>query len=129
MTKFKSSSVKESITNAVHGLKLAVSSQRNFVIELIVSVIVIIAALLLRFSFTDFLIVIVFISLVLICELFNSVVEFVLDAVYKNNYSKLVEMAKDISAGIVLLIVCISFVSGVLLYGRYFIKFIMKFLS
>ena len=29
MTKFKSSSVKESISNAIHGLKLAVSSHRN----------------------------------------------------------------------------------------------------
>ena len=37
MTKFKSSGFRESVSNAVHGLKLAFFSQRNFVIEVIIS--------------------------------------------------------------------------------------------
>ena len=53
MTKFKSSSVMESISNAIHGLKLAISSQRNFVIEVFVSMAVILGSLILRFSITD----------------------------------------------------------------------------
>ncbi len=122
MTKFKSSSVKESISNAIHGLKLAVSSQRNFVIEILISLIVIITSLLFKFSITDICILIVMIAFVLVCELLNSVIEFTLDAVYKNNYSKLVEMAKDMSAGMVLLIACISVIIGILLFGKYFIK-------
>ncbi len=124
MTKFKSSSVAESISNAIHGLKLAVSSQRNFVIEIFISIAVIIGALLFRFTITDICILIVMIALVLICELLNSVIEFTLDAVYKNNYSRLVEMAKDMSAGMVLLIACISVIIGLLLFGKYFIKLI-----
>ena len=122
MTKFKSSGVKESISNAIHGLMLAVSSQRNFVIELIISVVVIIMGLLFRFTATDMCILIIMIALVLICELLNSVIEFTLDAVYKNNYSRLVEMAKDMSAGMVLLIACISVLVGMILFGSYAIK-------
>ena len=117
MTKFKSSSVKESIYNAIRGLNLAVSSQRNFRIELLFSVIVIISALLLKFSITDICILIIMITIVLVCELLNSIIEFSLDAIYKNKYSRLVEMAKDMSAGMVLLTAVISVIIGILLFG------------
>ncbi len=126
MTKFKSSSVAESIYNAVRGLKLAISSQRNFRIEVPIAFIVLISALILRFSITDICILILTIAMVLICELLNSVIEFTLDAVYKNNYSKLVEMAKDMSAGMVLLIAGISFLIGIILFGKYLIIFFIK---
>ena len=117
MTKFKSSSVKESINNAIHGLRLALSSQRNFVIEFLFAIIVLLLAMLLRFSITDICILLVMIAIVMISELINSVIEFTLDAVYKNNYSKLVEMAKDMSAGMVLLSAGISIIVGILLFG------------
>ncbi len=123
MTKFKSSSVWESISHAVHGLKLALHSQRNFVIEVIFSFFALGLAFLLRFSITDICIVIIMITIVLICELLNSAIEFTLDAVYKNNYSKLVEMAKDMSAGMVLLVAIMSVFVGIILYGSYAFKF------
>ncbi len=122
MTKFKSTSVFESISHAIHGLKLALYSQRNFVIEVIISVVAIVLALILRFSITDICIVILMITLVLVCELLNSAIEFTLDAVYKNNYSRLVEMAKDMSAGMVLLVAMISVIIGLILYGSYIFK-------
>ncbi len=59
------------------------------------------------------------IAIVLICELLNSVIEFTLDAVYGNNYSKLVEMAKDMSAGMVLLAAISSVVVGIVLFYPY----------
>ncbi len=117
MTKFKSSSVKESISNALHGLRLALSSQRNFVIEFLFAIVVLLSAMLLRFSITDICILLVMIAIVLVAELINSVIEFTLDAVYKNTYSKLVEMAKDMSAGMVLLSAGISILVGILLFG------------
>ena len=123
MTKFKSSSVWESISHAVHGLKLALHSQRNFVIEVIFSFFALGLAFLLKFSITDICIVIIMITIVLICELLNSAIEFTLDAVYKNNYSKLVEMAKDMSAGMVLLVAIMSVFVGIILYGSYAFKF------
>ncbi len=123
MTRFKSSSVKESISHALRGLKLALSSQRNFVIEFLFGILVLFCAIFLRFDITDICIVIVMIAIVLICELINSVIEFTLDAVYKNNYSKLVEMAKDISAGMVLLSAIISVVVGILIFTKNIISY------
>ena len=62
--------------------------------------------------------------MVLFAELFNSVVECMLDAVYKNNYSKIVEMAKDMAAGSV----CIISACALILGGMLFInKLIMLF--
>lgn len=122
MTRFKSSSVVESISNAVRGLKLAISSQRNFVIEVIIAVIAFLSAVILGFTSTDKCILLIMIAIVLVCEMLNSVIEFTLDAVYKNSYSKLVEMAKDMSAGMVLLVAIISVVVGIFLYFPYIIK-------
>jgi diacylglycerol kinase len=122
MTRFKSSSVVESISNAVRGLKLAISSQRNFVIEVIIAIIAFISAIILGFTSTDKCILLIMIAIVLVCEMLNSVIEFTLDAVYKNSYSKLVEMAKDMSAGMVLLVAIISVVVGIFLYFPYIIK-------
>ena len=122
MTRFKSSGVRESIQNAIRGLNLAISSQRNFRIEIFIAIIVLVLAILLKFSVTDICILILMITIVLISELLNSVIEFTLDAVYKNNYSKLVGMAKDISAGMVLLVAIISVIVGILLFGSNLIK-------
>lgn len=125
MTKFKSSGIKESIANALHGLRLAFFSQRNFVIEVVIALAALVLAFFLKFSATDFCIVILMITLVLVCELLNSAIEFALDAVYKNNYSRLVEMAKDMSAGMVLLVAFSSAVLGCVLYGSYVFKLII----
>ena len=75
MTKFKSSGIKESIINAIHGLKLAVSSQRNFVIEFLFSIVALMAAIMLKFPVTDICILIVMIAVVLAAELINTVIE------------------------------------------------------
>ena len=97
MTKFKASNFVESFGYAWRGLKLAFNSQRNFVFEVIIAFFVILASVLLRFDFSDIAILVIMCAIVLICEMFNSVIEFSLDAVFKNEYSKLVEMAKDMA--------------------------------
>ncbi len=125
MTRFKSSSVIESLSNAIRGLKLALFSQRNFKIEVCIAVVVLILAFLLKFSQTDICIIVLTIAMVLICEMLNSIIEFTLDATYKNTYSKLVEMAKDMSAGMVLLSAIISVIVGLLLFGKYLINYFL----
>ncbi len=119
MTKYKSKNVMASFSNAIHGLKLAFFSQRNFVIEVCVAVFVFFVAIFLKFSFSDIALLILMIAVVLFAELVNSVFEFTLDAVYKNKYSKQVQMAKDISAGMVLLISILSILFGGFLFCPY----------
>jgi len=42
-------------------------------------------------------------AIVLICELLNSIIEFVIDAYYKTKWARLAKMSKDMGAGVVLL--------------------------
>lgn len=104
MSKYSEKSFLKSFGYARRGLKLAIKSQRNFLRQICTAILVIIAAFILKFSHIEFCIIIVVISFVLFAELFNSVTEFLFDAVFKNRYSKLAEMAKDMAAGAV----CIS---------------------
>lgn len=124
MTKFKSNNVIQSLKNAFHGLKLVFCSQRNLVIEIITAICVLFTGIILNFSITDICILILVSLIVIVCELLNSVVEFTLDAIYKNHYSKLVEMAKDISAGMVLFSCLISVIIGVILFSKYLKVFV-----
>lgn len=119
MTKFKSRNYSQSVNHALKGLRLAIYSQRNFKLEATIAIIVFVAAELLKFSITDMAILILTIAFVLVAELLNSIIEFTLDAVYKNNYSKLVEMAKDMAAGMVFFSVFMSSIIGIFLFVPY----------
>ena len=57
------------------------------------------------------------IAFVIVTEMLNSAIEFSLDAVFHNRYSKLVGMAKDISAGAVMFASVTAIIIGVLLFG------------
>ena len=55
--------------------------------------------------------------MVIVSEMLNTAIEFALDSIYHNKYSKMVGMAKDISAGAVMLATVVSIIIGVILFG------------
>jgi len=116
MSKYSEKSFLKSFGYALRGLKLAIKSQKNFRRQIFTAIIAIIFAFLLKFSPSEFCIIIIVTGMVLFGELFNSVIEFLLDAVYKNNYSKLVEMAKDMAAGAVCIVSFCALAVGLILY-------------
>lgn len=116
MSKFTAGKFSQSLSFALKGLRIAYKSQRNFRTQIFVGSIALIAAILFQFTMVEFCLLFFVIAMVLICELFNSVIEFVLDATYRNKYSKLVEMSKDMSAGAVLLATILSIIIGLLLF-------------
>ena len=56
--------------------------------------------------------------MVIVAEMVNSGLEYGLDAVFHNKYSKLVGMAKDIAAGAVMFATFISTIIGAILFGE-----------
>ena len=66
------------------------------------------------------------IGLVICAELFNSVIEFALDALYRNKKNTLVGMAKDMSAGAVLVAVFTSGIIGAILFLNHIYDFIVQ---
>ena len=77
---------------------------------------VLILGALLGFDVIRFCILLFAIAMVMVSEMINSAIEFTLDSYYHNRFNRMVGMAKDISAGAVMLATFVSIVIGVLLF-------------
>ncbi|MBQ2870691.1 diacylglycerol kinase family protein [bacterium] len=117
MSKYSHNNFLGSFSTARKGLRLALKSQKNFRYHSIAAIIVLILAVLLKFNYLELCILIFAIGFVMVAELFNSVIEFSLDAYYRNKYSTLVKMAKDMAAGGVLIATTTSILVGIVLFG------------
>ncbi len=118
MTKFKSQGFGNTFKNARKGFRLVVKSEKNLRIHLVVASLVIAFGFIFQFTAVEFCILLMAIANVIVAEMLNTAVEFALDSVYHNKYSKMVGMAKDISAGAVMFATVISSIIGCLLFGK-----------
>ena len=119
MTKFKSQGFNNTFKNARKGFRLVLKSEMNIRIHIVIALLVLITAFLLNFNAIEYCIVILTIAMVMITEMINTAIEFTLDAVYHNRYSKMVGMAKDISAGAVMFASVIAIIIGCIIFGRH----------
>ncbi len=116
MSKFKSQGFSNTFKNARKGLRLVLKSEINIRVHFCVAALILIAAVLLGFSVTKICVLLLTISAVICAEMVNSAIEFSLDAVFHNKYSKLVGMAKDIAAGAVMFTTFVAIAIGLLLF-------------
>ena len=117
MTKFKSQGFNGTFRNARKGFNIAIKSEINIRIHVGIATFVLFLALLLKFSAVEFCILLFVIALVIVSEMLNTAIEFALDSIYHNRYSRMVGMAKDISAGAVLFATATSIAVGIILFG------------
>ena len=118
MNKFQSRSFQKSVMYALNGVRLAFRSQRNFRKHLVIALLTFVVAYFLKVTIVEFCIILFANTLVLVCEMFNSVVEFVIDAYYKNKWAKLAKLAKDIGAGAVLVSASVSAIISLIIYAN-----------
>ena len=109
----------QSQLHAIEGIIKIVKNERNFRIQIVVAILVILIGLLLKISHTDWIAVGFLIALVLISEAFNSVIEAVCDTVSKE-YRVNIKYAKDVSAGAVLVSAILSVILGLIIFIPYF---------
>lgn len=117
VSKYKAPGFAGTFKNSFKGIRLALKSERNIRIHFTIALLAIITGIVLRFSTVEFCLLLVAISMVIMTEMVNSAIEFTLDAIFHNRYSKLVGMAKDIAAGAVMIATFISIAIGILLFG------------
>lgn len=127
MNKFQSRSFQKSVMYALNGVRLAFRSQRNFRKHILIAILTFSIAFFLHVELIEFCMIIFANMFVLVVEMLNSVIEFVIDAYYKNKWAKLAKLSKDIAAGAVLLSAVTSAVISFLIfankiYGIYYIK-------
>lgn len=116
MTKYKSQGFSNTFKNARKGLRLVLKSERNIRVHFCVAALILILAMGLDFSTTKICVLLLTIASVICAEMVNSAIEFSLDAVFKNKYSTLVGMAKDIAAGAVMFNTFIAVAIGLVLF-------------
>ncbi|HOK81061.1 MAG TPA: diacylglycerol kinase [bacterium] len=115
----KKQDIVESFTNAFRGLFYALKTERNLCIHFAIGCAVIIGGIFFRLPFLEFLILIMVVTMVIITEIFNTVVEMFSDMLYPQYYIQ-VRKIKDVAASAVLISAITSVIIGYLLFAKYF---------
>lgn len=84
------------------GIKVAFQTEKNFRIHLIIGIIIILLSLIVNLNQLEWFMVLIAIALVIIAELFNSIIERLIDYLKPETHIQAKEI-KDISAGAVLI--------------------------
>lgn len=100
-TKKGQQGVARSFNHAYRGLIYAVRTQRNMRIHVVIALLVLVASLLVGVSALELAALVIVIMLVFVTEMFNTALEFTVDLVTRE-YHPLAKLAKDVSAGAVL---------------------------
>lgn len=117
MTKYKKQNFSNTFKNARKGMRLTLKSERNIRVHMLVGAFVLASAFCFGFSISKICILLLTISAVISAEMFNSAIEFSLDAIFHNKYCRMVGMAKDIAAGAVMVVTVTAVLIGVLLFA------------
>ncbi len=96
-------------------------TQPNFTVHVVAAVLVLVLAAVLRLSPVEVAVLVLTISLVLVAECLNTVLETVCDLV-SPDFHPLVKRAKDVSAAAVLLAAIGAIVIAVLVFGPHVVK-------
>ncbi len=122
-----SSTVLKSFKYAFSGISYVLKTSRNFKIQLIFAVSILMIGFLLQISQTNYVILIATIMSVLILEILNTSIESIVDLVVKKEFSSLAKISKDTSAGAVLLASINSVIIAVYIFVPK-IKFLFEFI-
>ena len=112
----RSASLLHSFKYAFEGIWYVLRSQRNAKIHLGVTLAVILLGLFLRLSALHWAVLLVTIGMVFAAEMFNTVIESLIDLV-SPNYHPLAKIAKDAAAGAVFILAMMSVLVGLLVLG------------
>jgi len=108
----------DSANNAIEGILYAAKTQRHLRYHLYCAITVLILSYLLGVQRHDFLIIAVTVILVLMAEMMNTAIEFLVDLV-SPDYSEKARIAKDVAAGAVLITACGAVVVGYIILFPY----------
>ncbi|TMD22258.1 MAG: diacylglycerol kinase family protein [Chloroflexi bacterium] len=107
-----------SFRHAGRGLAWALSSQANLRVHFVAAAVVLIAALVLRFSAIEFVGLILCFTVVVAAELFNTTLEVLIDYAWPEHHP-MIGRAKDVAAAAVLMAAAGAAIVGVLLFARH----------
>jgi diacylglycerol kinase len=110
------SSLANTFRYALEGLVYTIRSQRNMKLHLVAAALALIASALLRLATLEWAIIILLIGLVFMAEMLNTAIEAIVDLL-SPDYHRLAKIAKDVGAGMVLVLALVSVICGLLVFG------------
>lgn len=124
---FKSPDFLKSQGYARNGVKLIFRNERNFRIDIVIAVLVVIAGFLSKISHTDWIAISLVISMVFTAEVLNSAIEALCDTV-SQDFKVNIKYAKDVSAGAVLISALVSIITGLIVFLPYIMEVVKNIL-
>jgi diacylglycerol kinase (ATP) len=104
-----------SFSHAFAGIWLAITSQANIRIHVLVGSVVLLLATYLNIPFAEILVLILTIAMVLLAEMINTAIEFLADGVTLE-HQEYIKHTKDVAAGAVLLTVIFAVCIGLIIF-------------
>lgn len=113
--KVKTKKIANSFKYAFEGFISSLKTERNMKIHILITLLVIISGIIFKINITEWIICIILFGIVISAEMFNTAIETIVDMItnQKNNQAKL---AKDISAGAVLIVSICSAIIGLIIF-------------
>lgn len=106
---------KGSVKNCLDGISYVTKSEKNFKREIALGIIALILSYILKIDKIEFIIILTMICLVLTTEIINTAIERAVDLVTKE-YHELARIAKDVSAGSVLVTSTFALIIGIIIF-------------
>jgi diacylglycerol kinase len=106
------------LQHALNGLFWVLKTQPNFQLHIIVALVVMILGFIFQVSSGEMAVLALTITFVLVCELVNTVIEYLID-LYSTEWNGKIKVVKDVSAGMVLVAAMGSVVVGVSIFIPY----------
>jgi undecaprenol kinase len=114
--RWKNRELMSSLDFAVSGLKTTFKEERNMRKHAVSAILVILAGLVFQVSVTEWLFLLLSISLVIAFEIVNSAIENVVDLASNYHFSMLAKNAKDMAAGAVLFVSGFALLTGLIIF-------------
>ncbi len=111
----KNKSLIDSFNNALSGIIATVRSERNMKIHLTAAALVLILSLFYDLTRVEFVIICIAIAIVIICELFNTAIEVIIDTVIDVYHPK-AKIVKDTAAGAVFISALLSMITAYMIF-------------
>lgn len=105
----------EALKNAMNGVVYVVKNGKNIKIQIVIAILVFIAAIILKFNNVELAILVLICFFIFALEFINTVIERLAD-LYTTEYNEKVKVIKDVAAGTVAIIAIASIIIGILLF-------------
>ena len=107
--------VTDSFVNAFHGLRDCILHEKNFRIQYVIAILIVIAGIFFKLNATEWILILICFATVLSFEIINSAIEKLCDLVCPD-FNLTIKKVKDMAASAVLLSAIISFIIGCIIF-------------